>query len=70
MPTQQETSAGGSKRLAPGYVAGWVVAAAHHRVREAWIARQPILLLSAAASLMHNTSSEYTSIGVHVCGCI
>lgn len=41
-----DTSAGGGKRLQPAFVADWVVAAAHHGVREAWIARQPILWLS------------------------
>lgn len=47
---QQETSAGGTKRLEPQSVAAWIVAAAHHGVGEAWIAKQPILLLSACTS--------------------
>ncbi len=44
--TQTDTSAA-SKRLDPKFTAAWIVAAAHHGVREARIARQPILLLSA-----------------------
>ena len=41
-----ESSAASKNRLPPGEVARWVVAAAHHGVREAWIAKQPVLLLS------------------------
>jgi hypothetical protein len=41
-----ETSAAGKNRLPSAEVARWVVAAAHHGVREAWMAQQPVLLLS------------------------
>lgn len=50
--TQTDTSAA-SKRLHPKFTAAWIVAAAHHGVREARIARQPILLLSASLALCH-----------------
>ena len=45
MTKQQETSAGGSKRLPPALVARWALAAAFHELDEAWIALQPILAL-------------------------
>lgn len=49
-----ETSAAGKNRLPAGEVARWVVAAAHHGVREAWIAKQPVLLLSESVGLLRS----------------
>lgn len=46
MAKSVDTSAAAGKRLPPAEVARWVVAAAHHGVRETWIAKQPVLFLS------------------------